>query len=73
MDCRTGDIYRFANPEGLVAAQKLAGRMLAPLTEEQADTMEQMPLPKRKNWMRNQPCPCKSGHKFKRCCWSKYA
>jgi len=28
---------------------------------------------KRKNWMRNKPCICKSGKKFKNCCWRKYA
>ena len=22
---------------------------------------------------RNQPCPCGSGKKFKKCCWAKYA
>lgn len=21
---------------------------------------------------RNEPCPCKSGKKFKACCWNKY-
>ena len=24
------------------------------------------------NWMRNKPCPCGSGRKFKRCCWRHY-
>ncbi|MGI2072157.1 SEC-C metal-binding domain-containing protein [Shewanella baltica] len=23
--------------------------------------------------MRNRECPCGSGHKFKKCCWGKYA
>jgi len=26
-----------------------------------------------KNSLRNQPCPCGSGYKFKKCCWSKVA
>jgi len=26
---------------------------------------------KRKNWMRNTPCKCGSGKKYKKCCWSK--
>lgn len=28
---------------------------------------------KHKNSLRNKPCPCGSGHKFKKCCWSKVA
>lgn len=27
----------------------------------------------RKNHMRNKPCPCGSGRKFKACCWNKYS
>lgn len=27
---------------------------------------------RRKNYMRNKPCPCGSGRKFKLCCWSSY-
>ena len=26
----------------------------------------------RKNSMRNKPCGCGSGKKFKKCCWSKF-
>ena len=26
----------------------------------------------RKNSMRNKPCGCGSGKKFKRCCWNKF-
>lgn len=25
----------------------------------------------KKGWMRNQPCHCGSGDKFKKCCWDK--
>jgi len=42
-----------------------------PLDEEQAKTLSAIPARKRKNWMRNRPCPCGSGKKFKQCCWSK--
>lgn len=28
---------------------------------------------RRKNWMKNKPCVCSSGRKFKNCCWAKYA
>ena len=27
----------------------------------------------RKNRMKNKPCPCKSGKKFKKCCWELYS
>jgi len=27
----------------------------------------------RKNHMRNKPCPCGSGKKFKSCCWNKFS
>lgn len=27
----------------------------------------------RKNYMRNKPCQCGSGKKFKKCCWGKAA
>ena len=26
---------------------------------------------KHRNSLRNKPCPCGSGHKFKKCCWNK--
>lgn len=41
------------------------------LTEEQAVTLKRKPVAKRKAWMRNQPCICGSGKKFKKCCWAK--
>lgn len=36
-------------------------------------TLETSPLTnrRRKNHMRNKPCLCGSGKKFKKCCWSK--
>jgi uncharacterized protein YecA (UPF0149 family) len=27
---------------------------------------------KKKAWMRNKPCLCGSGKKFKKCCWGNY-
>ena len=82
MDCDTGRIYqiegdtvgdRVAKQRELVEAfVGLHDRQLLQLTEDQAK--ELMPLSKkmRKNNMRNKPCICGSGVKFKRCCWSKY-
>ncbi len=40
------------------------------LSEEQARELRMRSAKKRKNWMRNRPCKCGSGKKFKRCCWT---
>lgn len=45
------------------------GDKLFEVTEEQAEIMEPMTKHKRKGYMRNQPCICGSGEKFKKCCW----
>jgi uncharacterized protein YecA (UPF0149 family) len=49
------------------------GRKLAPLSKVQASDLQGENAVRRKNYMRNQPCVCGSGTKFKRCCWNKYA
>lgn len=41
--------------------------------EEEVKKVKRMSKPRRKNWMRNKPCLCGSGRKFKLCCWGKYA
>jgi len=46
---------------------------LVPIPEEEIEKVVNMNRAKRKNWMRNKPCLCGSGRKFKQCCWSKYA
>ena len=43
------------------------------LSNDQAAKLRKQSIRNRKNWMRNRPCPCKSGKKFKKCCWSKMA
>ena len=43
----------------------------APVDESDVAKLKDIPLVARKNWMRNRPCPCRSGKKFKKCCWSK--
>lgn len=45
---------------------------LLSIPSEDVDQVKEMNKPKRKNWMRNRPCICKSGKKFKKCCWHKY-
>lgn len=44
-----------------------------PLSKDDVRETKAMTGLQRKNWMRNKPCICNSGKKFKRCCWSKYA
>ena len=71
MDSNTGEIFRLG-PLGMSKLEKQRGRPMVPLTEEQADKLEPMGARQRKGYMRNQPCICGSGIKFKRCCWSKF-
>lgn len=71
MDMKTGAIYRLTDEER-EAQERMLGRPLAPLSDKEAEGMRDQPRRVRKNWMRNKPCPCGSGNKFKRCCWSKY-
>jgi hypothetical protein len=35
--------------------------------------LDDIAVPRRKTFMRNKPCLCGSGKKFKACCWSKYS
>ena len=70
MDCKTGNIYY---RDDLEAMRKLEdGRQLCPLTDKQAGELEALGHRQRKNNMRNKPCVCGSGRKFKRCCWGDY-
>lgn len=45
---------------------------LVELTEKEADKLKPLKRKQRKGWMRNQPCVCGSGKKFKKCCWNKF-
>lgn len=84
MHCDTGDLYKkvvgeswedLARRQGIDKQAELDEftRQLAPITEEQAEELKPMPRKMRKNTMRNKPCVCGSGVKFKRCCWDKFA
>tara|TARA_R110002094_G_scaffold54390_8_gene65617 strand:- start:335 stop:565 length:231 start_codon:yes stop_codon:yes gene_type:complete len=76
MDCKTGTIHHLTEDE-LRDMQRMRqaeqGKPLLELTEEQARELEPLGAFQRKNHMRNKPCVCGSGRKFKRCCWSSYA
>lgn len=73
MDCRTGDIVEMTGDmrEHLEAENEM--QHFAPVEDGDVAKMKKMNKPRRKNFMRNKPCPCGSGKKFKKCCWSKYA
>jgi len=72
MDPRTGEIHHFELPEDLKNKEKELERLLIPLTQDQVKTLEPMGAKQRKGWMRNHPCVCGSGKKFKKCCWDKF-
>ena len=77
MDCRAGRIYSAESEEAMTKVAEdfhsETGRQLVELSAEQAETLKPEPKVKRKNYMRNMPCPCQSGIKFKRCCWRKFS
>lgn len=72
MNPHTGEIHH-GTPGVIRALERDAGTPFHPLNEREHAELRGQPLAERKNWMRNKPCPCKSGKKFKKCCWSKYA
>lgn len=67
-----GNLYRLSSEEMRKFEEKNDKRLIA-LTEEQYQALEPMSLSRRKGHMRNKPCPCGSGAKFKRCCWHTYS
>lgn len=77
MDCNNGHLYELTDAEVKQYRDSLMverdGKRLVPLTEKQHEDVKPMEPARRKGYMRNQPCVCGSGVKFKRCCWSKYA
>lgn len=67
-----GNLYLLTERERL-SAEKKRGAPLIPLRESEYTELEPMTRTQRKNLMRNKPCLCGSGKKFKKCCWSLYA
>jgi uncharacterized protein YecA (UPF0149 family) len=72
MDCRTGDIH-WLTPEKAAQFEAVNGRKLAPIPASAARELTGESPARKKNYMRNQKCPCGSNVKFKRCCWNKYS
>lgn len=76
MDCRSGQIHQFDNSEAMEKMQQAMeedGKRLLSLNQDQLTELKPMAPGDRKNCMRNKPCVCGSGKKFKKCCWSQYA
>jgi len=67
MNPDNGEIFRSELED-----EELIKKGFIELTEEEYSELKPLPRNVRKNTMRNKPCPCKSGKKFKKCCWSKY-
>lgn len=72
MDCSTGQIHRFADIAAKEKLEEQTGTKLLELSEKQAQDLEPLSPTKRKGAMRNAPCVCGSGKKFKKCCWDNY-
>ena len=81
MDPRTGEISWIPAEEFQREYQKLhdrAERMVnlenrtIEIHDDEANVLKTQLAKVRKNWMRNKPCVCGSGKKFKKCCWSAY-
>ena len=73
MDISSGDIRLLTNEENEKDAMSLfREHNLVEIKEKDISKLKHMAKPQRKNWMRNKPCICESGLKFKNCCWSKY-
>lgn len=64
MNCDTGEIKR---------SDKGFQPPWVAIDEQEVPKVRRMNKNKRKAWMRNKPCVCGSGRKFKKCCWHKYA
>ena len=77
MDCRIGNIYESNSEKEMESLQakfhQENGRKLVRLGHRDVKTLKEMSFDKRRGWMRNKLCPCGSGVKFKRCCWTAYA
>jgi len=79
MNPNTGEIYMLSDEDfrslernhGFIPERE--GQKLIPLTDRQHEELKPLGAAQRKGFMRNQPCICGSGKKFKKCCWNKYA
>ena len=73
MHLPSGDLYdsREEPSDNMKKLLKDKTHEFIPVTFEELEELKPMTREQRKGCMRNKPCPCGSGVKFKRCCWSK--
>jgi uncharacterized protein YecA (UPF0149 family) len=71
MDTR-GNLYQLTDQERR-DMERMHNKPLIPIEGSEYRELEPMTRGRRKNTMRNKPCLCGSGKKFKKCCWSNYA
>jgi len=76
MHAPTGDLYKekmgkMFDEQGVEAPKKFLKQMV-PISKKTYGELLPLGRNTRKGNMRNKPCVCGSGVKFKRCCWSKY-
>lgn len=67
----SGNLYRIP-PEDRELSERDNRTRLIPLTPKQYEELAPLGAKQRKGYMRNKPCICGSGKKFKKCCWHKY-
>ena len=72
MEAHSGKIFEFEEASMAAFKRLVAQQSLIPLDEPTLEELKPLSPPKRKNLMRNKPCVCGSGKKFKRCCWNNY-
>lgn len=71
MDLKTGKIYE-TESIGKKIIEKVLGRKLVELTDEQAKKLKPLSKRKRKTMLKGWPCVCGSKKSFKKCCSRKY-
>ena len=70
MQAPEGEIYQGEELRDLLD-DHIERKRMVPIEEGELPTVVRMDRSERKGWMRNKPCPCGSGKKFKKCCWNK--
>jgi len=63
---------RMSKLEQLSKIQMEEAKPYVPIEPKDLPRARRLSPARRKAWMRNRPCPCKSGKKFKRCCWNMF-
>ena len=62
----------FAERRAYMASMMEEIKPFAPVEEKHVPMLRHQSRARRKNWMRNRPCSCGSGKKFKKCCWGMF-